>query len=153
EFVHGFHQADVAFLNQVEELQPAVGIFFGDRDNETQVGFDQLALGGFSVNVALDDLALCALEFLVADAGVGFKLFQIVAVLALDTAIFALGLLYACSVDLLFQIVDLAIERAHGVNGLVNPLDEPLAFRIGEFQSANAGGNLDLCASESPAEL
>ena len=31
------HQADVAFLNEVEELQTAVGVFLGDRDDEAQV--------------------------------------------------------------------------------------------------------------------
>src|SRR5580704_9043950 len=32
EFVDGLHQADVAFLNQVEKLQATVGIFFRDRN-------------------------------------------------------------------------------------------------------------------------
>jgi len=30
------HQADVALLNQVEELQAAVRIFLGDRDDESR---------------------------------------------------------------------------------------------------------------------
>ena len=34
EFVDGLHQADVALLNQVEELQAAVGVLFGDRDDQ-----------------------------------------------------------------------------------------------------------------------
>ena len=47
EFFHGLHQADVAFLNQIQELQAAVGVFLGDRNHQAQVGFDQLPLGGF----------------------------------------------------------------------------------------------------------
>src|SRR5580704_6824266 len=45
EFVDGFHQSDVAFLNQVEELQAAVGVLFRNRNHEAEVGLGQLALG------------------------------------------------------------------------------------------------------------
>ena len=153
EFVHGLHQADVAFLNQVEELQAAVGIFFGDRDHKAQVGFNQLALRGFSVNVALDDFSLRAPQFLVADAGVGFKLFQIVAVLALDAPVLALGLLNPRCLDFFFQIVDLAVERAHGVDRFVHAVNQPLALRVGELQLADAGGDLHVRAPKGPARL
>jgi len=40
ELVDRLHQADVAFLDEVEELQAAVGIFFGDRDDEAIVTLD-----------------------------------------------------------------------------------------------------------------
>ncbi len=45
ELVHRLHQADVAFLDQVEELQAAVGVLLGDGDHQTQVGLDHLLLG------------------------------------------------------------------------------------------------------------
>ena len=35
EFINRFHQTDVAFLNQVKELQATVGVFLGDRNNQT----------------------------------------------------------------------------------------------------------------------
>src|SRR5690606_1158078 len=44
ELVDGFHQPDVAFLNEVQELQAAVGVLLGNRDNETQIGLDHLSL-------------------------------------------------------------------------------------------------------------
>ena len=44
ELVHGLHQADVALLDQVEELQPAVRVLLRDRDDQAQVRLDQLAL-------------------------------------------------------------------------------------------------------------
>src|SRR5690606_8610794 len=44
ELVHRLHQADVAFLDQVEELQAAVGVLLGDGDNQAQVGLDHLFL-------------------------------------------------------------------------------------------------------------
>src|SRR5438067_483827 len=37
ELIDRLHQADIAFLDQVEELQAAVGVFLGDRDDEAQV--------------------------------------------------------------------------------------------------------------------
>ena len=60
KFVDGLHQADVAFLNQVQELQAAVGVFLGDGNHQAQVGFDQFLLGlvGFGL-AAMDDLSAC----------------------------------------------------------------------------------------------
>ena len=61
ELVDRLHQADVAFLDEVEELQAAVGVFLGDRDDETQVGLDHFLLGlaGFALALlhGLDDAA------------------------------------------------------------------------------------------------
>src|SRR5690606_39626475 len=45
ELVHGLHQADVAFLDQVEELQATVGVFLGNGNHQTQVGFHHFLLG------------------------------------------------------------------------------------------------------------
>src|SRR3990172_1025814 len=45
ELVHRFHEADIPFLDQVEELEPPVGVFLGDGDHEAQVRLDEFALG------------------------------------------------------------------------------------------------------------
>ena len=45
KFIDGLHQADVAFLDQIKELQAAVCVFLGDRDDEAQVCFDHFFLG------------------------------------------------------------------------------------------------------------
>src|SRR5436190_15304021 len=57
EFIDRFHQADIAFLDQIEELQAAVGVFLGDRDDEPEVGLDHLLFraAGFAL-AALDRL-------------------------------------------------------------------------------------------------
>ena len=34
KFIDRLHQADIAFLNKVEELQPTVGVFLGNGDHE-----------------------------------------------------------------------------------------------------------------------
>jgi hypothetical protein len=44
EFIHRLHQADIAFLNKIKELQAAVRIFFSNRDNETEIGFNHFLL-------------------------------------------------------------------------------------------------------------
>ena len=59
ELVHRLHQADVAFLDQIEELQATVGVLLGNRDHEAQVGLDHfllgIARGGFTFVHALVD--------------------------------------------------------------------------------------------------
>src|SRR5262252_6532614 len=44
EFVDRLHQADVPLLDEIEELQPAAPVLLGDRNDETEVGFDQFLL-------------------------------------------------------------------------------------------------------------
>ena len=39
-----FHQADVAFLDQIEQREPASEVALGDRDHQAEIGFDQLLL-------------------------------------------------------------------------------------------------------------
>ena len=63
ELVDSLHQADVTFLYEIEELQAAVGIFFGDGNNKTQVSLYHFLLGtactGFAHrHVAVDFLDL-----------------------------------------------------------------------------------------------
>ena len=45
EFLDALHQADVAFLDQVEEGLAAVGVFLGDGDDQAQVGLGHVGLG------------------------------------------------------------------------------------------------------------
>ncbi len=49
ELLHGADEAEVAFLDQVEEQHPAPDVPFGDRDHQPQVRLDQLALGELAV--------------------------------------------------------------------------------------------------------
>ncbi|KIT90197.1 hypothetical protein QT22_00510, partial [Staphylococcus aureus] len=43
----------IAFLDQVEELQAAVGVFLGDRDHEAEIGFHHLLLRDARLALAL----------------------------------------------------------------------------------------------------
>src|SRR5580693_6436523 len=114
EFVDSLHQADVAFLNQVEELQAALGVL--------------------GVHVALDDLALRALEFLEQQTRFHFKLFELSANRARLLLVFLFLLFAARCLGPLFQILDLAVERAHAVNRAVYTVDQAFAFVVGEAE-------------------
>ena len=87
ELVDGLHEADVALLNEVEELEAAVGVLLRDGDDEAKVGLDELALGALGVHVALDHLALGALEVGDGDAGVGFDALEVDAAVLLLTLV------------------------------------------------------------------
>ena len=69
ELVDRLHQADVAFLDQVEELQAAVGVFLGDRDDQAQVGLDHFLLGDARLALALLDHVHDPAELAQAHAG------------------------------------------------------------------------------------
>ena len=45
ELLGGPHQADVAFLDEVEELEAAALVLLGDGDDQPQVGRNEVALG------------------------------------------------------------------------------------------------------------
>src|SRR6266702_1198639 len=62
ELVHRLHQADVAFLDQVEELQAAVRVFLGDRNHEAQVGLHHLLLRPPGLRLADRDIAVDFLD-------------------------------------------------------------------------------------------
>src|SRR5215470_7213266 len=99
-----------------------------------KIRFDQLALGSFSINISLNDLALSALEFGIADACFLLQPLQVCPVRALDATELFAGIFAARSLNFLFQAVDLAIEGPHGVYGFVHPVNQPLAFRMSEFK-------------------
>ena len=50
ELVGRADQADVTFLNQVEEGDTAPDVFLGDADDQTRIGPHQMFLGGFAVS-------------------------------------------------------------------------------------------------------
>ena len=88
KFVHRLHQADVSFLNQVEELQSAIRVLLRDRDHQAQVRFNQLPLRLLRVHIALDHLALRALELGDDDARLFLQLFEVDLAVLLLPAVF-----------------------------------------------------------------
>ena len=70
ELINGLHEANVTFLNQIKELQSTVRVLLGDRDHQTQVGFDHFFLGLTRLFFALLHLLHDAAEFGNIDADV-----------------------------------------------------------------------------------
>src|SRR5947208_1467383 len=56
------HEADVAVLEQIEDLQAAVHVSLGDRHDEAEIGLDQLLLGGARAELGGTDVPDGALE-------------------------------------------------------------------------------------------
>src|SRR5690606_6431253 len=67
ELVHGLHEADVALLDQVQELQTTVRVLLGDGDHQAQVGLDQLGLGALGVALSGADGLVVAAQILDAE--------------------------------------------------------------------------------------
>ncbi len=63
EFINRLHKANVAFLNQIKELQPAVRVFLGDRNHQAQVCLDHFLFGLAGFFFALLHLLNNAAEF------------------------------------------------------------------------------------------
>src|SRR5215831_15778384 len=62
ELVHRLHESDVAFLDQIEELEPAVRVLLGDGNDEAEVGLHHLLLGPRRLDLAGPDVLDDALE-------------------------------------------------------------------------------------------
>src|SRR5690554_311052 len=71
KLIHGFHQANVAFLDQVQELQATVGVFLGNRNNQTQVGLNHLFLGTTGLGFADGNAAVDFLDVGDGEVNVG----------------------------------------------------------------------------------
>src|SRR4029079_18261704 len=99
ELVHRLHQADVPLLDQVEELQPAVGVLLRDRHHEAEVGLHQLGLGPLRLALADPDRLVVPAQQLHREVG-----------LLLDP------------LDLPHRGADVAVDRLHLLLGDVEPL-------------------------------
>ncbi len=76
ELLDGADQAQVAFLDQVQELQATVGVLLGDGDHQTQVRLDHFFLGAASLGFANRHATVDFLDFGNGQAGFGLKVDQ-----------------------------------------------------------------------------
>ena len=51
KFVDGFHQTNVALLDEVEKLQSAIGVLLGDTDDQPEISLYKLCFGSFSGSI------------------------------------------------------------------------------------------------------
>ncbi|AEW75283.1 hypothetical protein EcWSU1_03855 [Enterobacter ludwigii] len=76
KLINRFHQTDVAFLNQIQELQATVGVLLGDRDNQTQVRFNHLFLRTAGFRFTDGHTTVDVFNLLNGQAGLFFNLMQ-----------------------------------------------------------------------------
>src|ERR1700722_8729655 len=153
ELVDCLHQTDVAFLDQIQKLQTAVGVLLGNRNHQAQVSLDQLAHSLLGVHIALDHLALGALELGDRYTGLLLQLFQVGLAVLLLPAVLLAQLFALRLIVLLFERLDLALEHTHGVDSLVHLVEQPLAFRIGVLQFTDNARDFDPLAVHHPSRL
>ncbi len=151
ELVHRLHQAHVSLLDQIEELQSAVAILLGDRNHEAQVGFNELVLGLLRVHLAPNDFALRALQLLEPHAGRAFQPSQVGLIHPLSLAVRLLEFFGARALNLLIQIADVAVERAHNFHAFIHPIDQAVALEIRETEVADDERNPNNLAAQPAA--
>jgi hypothetical protein len=150
ELVDRLHQADVAFLNQVEELQAAVGVLLGDRDDEPEVGFDQLLLRLLGLRLA----ALMTSIVRRRRSGVSSRSSIICLTMALKSfcllkrsffsSSFSFGpLALHLRVELTLDRVGVALHALHRVHGVLDLVHQAPLDRFGELDLANPPRHLD----------
>ena len=141
------HQADVAFLNQVEELQAAVGVFFCDGNDETEVGFDEFLLGLLGFRFAAKNHLESPLQFGGPDFAGDFDFAEF---LAAGEEIFArFGLDVGLrGFDAALKLDDFAFEEVNALDGLADFVDQTLFLERIEVEFAKAAGHLDAGAAQ-----
>ena len=142
ELVHCLHQADVALLNQIEELQSAIAVFLGDGNHQTQVGFDEFALGLLRIHVTLDHSALRALQIRERHSGLVLQPFYFEAMLPLRGTVAFLELVATRPRNLGFQLHPFPFKRTHDFNGFIHALDQSLALGVVQPQSPDDQRNM-----------
>src|SRR5882724_846061 len=147
EFVGALHEADVAFLDEVEELQAAIAVFFGDGDDETKIGFGQFLFCLVGFGFAAVNQNEGALE----SRGPGLR--QVFDLLALETAqaqLFARsGSIAASGGGAAFEAVDFALQSVHALGGVAEQIDEALFLAFLEIQGAGKLGHFDPGAGQA----
>ena len=142
ELVHGLHQADVAFLNQIEELQAAVGVFLGDGNHQAEVGLDQFFLGLLGFRFAAQDDLQRALQFGEPDFAGVRDFAQFGAARAQFAARFG-GVIALGGVGAALQLAGFALERLQPLDGVPHLVDQALALERIELERARQLRHLD----------
>src|SRR5262245_43465618 len=158
ELVDRLHQADVAFLNQVEELQPAVRVLLRDRDDQAEVRLDELFLRLLGLRLALRDrlerahqLLGLLLELRRHRVDLGLELLLLLLeVLALLLLQLRAAVLHR---ELPLDVGDLALEAHHRLDLVLDLLDHAALDRLGALGLADLARERDLRAHRLPAHL
>src|SRR5579875_934438 len=132
KLVHGLHQADVPFLDQVKKLQAAVRVFLGDGDYQAKVGLDQLALRKFGFLLAGQDVLICPAQFRSGSLVSFLDFFEPIAHLS-ELLLELLGSVASRAFPALLKALGLALNRPDFFGSLADAFNQPLALRMSEL--------------------
>jgi hypothetical protein len=129
---------------RVEKLQATIGVFLGDRDDQSKVGLDQFLLGllrlCFTARDHVDRAAQPVGRFLELvghpldeDADVFQLLVEVLLLLLLELRSAQLDLGIEHAVDR----IRLALDTVHGIDGFLDLVDQAALDRFGELDLAN----------------
>src|SRR5208337_3325642 len=149
ELVHGLHQADIAFLNEVQKLQPAIGVFLGDGNNESQVRFNQFLLGLFRFRFAALNDSERALQFGQPNLAGLLDILQLGTPRAQLAARFR-GVLALGYVRAALQTARFALERLQPLDRAAHLVHQALFLERVEVDVANFQGNFHARAGHGP---
>ena len=76
ELIHRLHQTDVAFLDEVEELETAISVLFGDGDHEPEIGDDKFLFGLIGIGLTSAHLGQENLEIVIRSFEPALELFE-----------------------------------------------------------------------------
>ena len=142
ELLHRLHQADVPLLDQVEELQAAVGVLLGDRHHEPEIGHYQFFLGPLAGRLAVPDLVDRGGDLGVGGAVALLELAQVAAVLLDPPAVERLELLVGLALERRLRPLDVLLEAGELLVDVLQEVDQPVAGLHAEVDRADVLGDL-----------
>src|SRR5215210_4485922 len=142
ELLDRLHQADVPFLDQVEELQAAVRVLLRDGDHEPEVGYDQLLLGALADGLALADLVDRGRDLGVRDVVALLELAQRAAVLLDAAAVQGLELLAGLLLERRLRPLDVLLEAGELPVDVLEEVDQAVAGLDAEVDRPDVLGDL-----------
>src|SRR5580704_13757918 len=118
ELVGGAHQADVAFLDQVQQVQPAIDVLLRDGNHQAKVGFHQVLFGALGFDLAVPDDRHAVLQIAQRCAGGILQLPNFAAQLP--------GTSLGCQPRAAFQFAQLDFQVGQLLDGVLDLLGELL---------------------------
>jgi hypothetical protein len=148
KFVGTSHQTDIAFLNQIQKLQPSVRIFLCDRNDEAKVCFRQFLFCLLGVGFATKNNRERAFQVHRGRLAGLFDFSDLRAARTYFLAAFGGGFA-ARGVGATLQPCGFMLQGLQSFDGMANQVDETLSFAFLEMNGAHQMRHRDAC----PAQL
>ena len=150
----GLHEADVAFLDEVKELEATVVVALGDADDEAEIGFDELLASGIGLALEAHNEFESPAEFGGRRRVLGFQVLEVpceLFLLAAEVLVFGAEVA-ACGFEDSLVTCETLFERTEAVNRVAQFGDEGEDGRMLEPHAADEAGDGDCLPAEFPAQ-